>query len=97
MSAAVATAVLITPSAFHPIRCRQRDKAYLLQVANRFAIAGLAGLALAIAAAVLPASDFVFTNSVSRASTAILAALLAWLWFALPTVRRITDTAGEPG
>ena len=97
MSAAVATAPLITPSAFHRIRFRQRDKAYLLQVANRFAIAGLAGLAVAIAAAVLLVSDFVFTNSVSLASTAIVAALLAWLWFALPTVRRITDTAGEPG
>jgi hypothetical protein len=97
MSETVATALLVTPSAFHRICFRQRDKAYLLQVANRFAIAGLAGLAVAIAVAVVLVSDFVFTNSVSRASTAVVAALLAWLWFGLPTVRRITDTAGEPG
>ena len=38
MSVAVATALLITPSAFHRIRFRRRDKAYLLRVANRFAM-----------------------------------------------------------
>lgn len=96
MSAAVATALLITPSAFHRIRFRQRDKAYLLRVANWFAIAGLVGLAVAIAAAVLLVSDFLFSGWASRASTAVLAALLAWLWFAMPTVRRITDADDEP-
>jgi len=96
MSAAVATALLITPSAFHRIRFRQRDKAYLLRVANRFAIAGLVGLAVAIAAAVLLVSDFLFSSWASRASTAVLAALLAWLWFAMPTVRRIADAGNEP-
>jgi hypothetical protein len=91
MSAAVATAFLITPSAFHRIRFRQRDKAYLLRVANGFAIAGLAGLAVAIAAAVLLVSDFLFSGWVARVSTAVVAGLLALLWFAVPTVRRLAD------
>jgi hypothetical protein len=96
MSAAVATALLITPSAFHRIRFRQRDKAYLLRVANRCAIAGLAGLAVAIAAAVLLVSDFLFSNWVSRVSTAVVAGVFAWLWFVMPTVRRVSDTTDEP-
>jgi hypothetical protein len=96
MSAAVATALLITPSAFHRIRFRQRDKAYLLRVANRFAIAGFACLAVAIAASVFLVSDFLFSNWVSRVSTAVVAAVLAWGWFALPTLRRITDSVDEP-
>jgi hypothetical protein len=89
MSAAVATAFLITPSAFHRIRFRQRDKAYLLRVANGFAIAGLAGLAVAIAAAVLLVSDFLFTGWGARVATARAAGLLACLWCPGPTPRRL--------
>jgi hypothetical protein len=91
ISAAVATALLITPSAFHRIRFRRRDKAYLLRVANRFAIAGLACLAISIAAAVLLVSDFLFTGWVSRAFTAFVSVLIAWLWFAMPVRRRLSD------
>lgn len=91
MSAAIATALLITPSAFHRIRFRQRDKAYLLRVANRFAIAGFAGLAVAMAAAILLVSDFLFGPWVARVATAVVGGLLAWLWFAMPTVRRVAD------
>ncbi len=52
MTAAVATALLITPSAFRRLRLGQRDRAHPLRVANRFT---------------------------------------------MPTVHRITETAGEPG
>src|SRR4029079_17490593 len=38
---AVATALLIAPSAYHRLEWRQGDKGYLLVISNRLAIAGI--------------------------------------------------------
>src|SRR3954469_7754678 len=52
LCAAVATGLLIAPSAYHRLDWRQGDKEHLLVVSNRFAIAGTAFLALAISGSV---------------------------------------------
>src|SRR3954462_6148761 len=48
---AVATALLIAPSAYHRLEFRQNDKKHIVTVANRFAIAGFAVLAAAMTSA----------------------------------------------
>src|SRR5438874_7174410 len=53
MCAAAATAFLIAPSAHHRVLFRQRDKRYIVFLSNRFAIVGLAFLALAMTGVVL--------------------------------------------
>src|SRR5215212_3482288 len=58
--AAAATAFLIAPSAHHRIEFRLRDKHYIVPLANRFAIIGLAFLALAMTGVVLLVTDFIF-------------------------------------
>jgi hypothetical protein len=44
-----------------------------------------------MAAAILLVSDFLFGPWVARVATAVVGGLLAWLWFAMPTVRRVAD------
>jgi hypothetical protein len=39
---AIATILLIAPSAYHRLRWRQKDKEQMLQTANRLAISGMA-------------------------------------------------------
>src|SRR3954451_559653 len=53
MCAAAATAFLIAPSAHHRILFRMREKRHVVFLANRFAIVGLAFLALAMTGVVL--------------------------------------------
>src|SRR5215204_6001038 len=51
LAAAVATVLLIAPAAQHRILFRQKDKEKLLRRSNRYAIAGLVVLGLAICTA----------------------------------------------
>ena len=60
---AVATALLIAPSAHHRLEWRQGDKEHLLVVSNRLAIAGTAILALAISGTVFVVTDLLFNEA----------------------------------
>lgn len=91
IAAGASAAFLMTPSAFHRIRFRQGDKAFLLAMSNKLAILGLIGLAVSIVGAVLLVSDFLFTARASRIVTGLLAGLFVTLWFVLPVVRRVSD------
>src|SRR6185295_850982 len=53
ISAACSTICFIAPSAVHRLRFHQNDRAYVIESANKLAIAGLAFLALALVCAVL--------------------------------------------
>ena len=89
LSTALASILLIGPSARHRIQFRQGDKEYVVLSANRLAIAGLGCLAIAILGAILLVSDFLFGTGLAAAATAAVAAALAWCWFASPLGRRL--------
>jgi hypothetical protein len=92
LSTAIASMLLIAPTAYHRIRWRKYDKEKMLLTSNRLAIAGLVFLALGIGGAVFLITDFLFGGGFAGITTGILAAALAWLWFGLPLQRGI----GEP-
>lgn len=82
--AAIATALLLAPVAYHRLVFRRHRKEHLVRWANRMAIYGLVAVALAISGAVLLVVSFV-----EPGVTAVLVPLLAVcmfgvLWFAVP-------------
>jgi hypothetical protein len=87
--AAVATAFLIAPSAHHRIEFRLRDKRHIVFAANRYAIIGLAFLALAMTGVVLLVTDFIFGVVATVLATSLTLLLFALLWYILPLRRRM--------
>jgi hypothetical protein len=91
LSAAVATALLIAPSAYHRIDWRRGDKEHLLIVANRLVISGTVFLALAISGAVFVVTDILFEVTSAAVIAGVTAAFFGWFWYGLPLVRRLRD------
>src|SRR5215204_913302 len=93
LSTAVATALLIAPSAQHRVVWRARDKDALLRRANSLALAGTAFLALSITRAVWVVTDLIYAEAPTSVVTAAVAGLFAWAWFAAPLIRRARKTS----
>jgi hypothetical protein len=87
--AAAATAFLIAPSAHHRIEFRLRDKRHIVFQANRYAIIGLAFLALAMTGVVLLVTDLLFGIVATVLATSLNLLLFAMLWYILPFRRRM--------
>jgi hypothetical protein len=85
---AVATALLIAPSAYHRLEFRQGDKKHIVFVANRFAIAGFAFLAAAMSSAVLLVTDYLFSATTAAICTVGAAIVLYGFWYVAPLARR---------
>jgi hypothetical protein len=88
LSATVATALLIAPSAYHRIQWRQQDKEQMLETSNRLAIAGTVFLAIAMTCVVFVITDILYGSPIVGLVTAGTALLFAWLWYGLPLLRR---------
>jgi hypothetical protein len=86
---ALASALLIAPSARHRLRFRKDDKAYVVFTSNWLTIAGLAFLALGMVGAILLVSDFLFGTLTAAVSTIVVALALLWSWFVSPLMREI--------
>jgi hypothetical protein len=84
---AFSTACLIAPTATHRLRFHQRDRKYVIEVAHRLTIAGLAFLALAIVCAVALITDILFDGPARWIWPGLVAALIAVLWFIRPSLR----------
>ena len=90
--ATVASSILlIAPTARHRLRFRELDKRWVVETANRLAIAGLAFLGLAITGAILLISSFVYSDATAAVATAIVFATMLWLWFLAPLVREVRE------
>jgi hypothetical protein len=85
--AAVSTALLLGPVAYHRLVFRRHQKEHLVRAANRMAVLGLAAVGLAISAAVLLVSSFVATAVPTVLITVFIVCLFGGLWFALPLAR----------
>jgi Family of unknown function (DUF6328) len=86
--AAVATALLLGPVAYHRLVFRRRQKESLIRASSLMAILGLAAVGLAISTAVLLVSSFVTTAVPAGIITACVVVMFAGLWFAFPLARR---------
>ena len=89
---AVSTACFIAPTATHRLRFHKRDREYVIESANTLLIAGLAFLSLAIIGAVALITDFLFDGGARWIWPALIALIIAVLWFVRPLAR--TDSSG---
>jgi spore maturation protein SpmA len=89
LATTVSAVLLIAPTAYHRITFRKQQKAHLVLIANRAAIAGLGFLALAMTGVVLLVTDFLFSTLVTIVCTAFAGLLFATFWYGLPLWRRV--------
>jgi len=89
--AATATAAIfmIAPSSNHRISFRAQDKERLLFRANRFAIVGLALLAMAICGVVFFISSMVLGRETAPYAAGAAGVLIGLTWYLAPLVRKL--------
>lgn len=96
VAAVIASGLLIAPAAQHRVLFRKRNKEKLLKRSSRSAYAGLVLLALATVSGVLLVVDILFTRTQAWVTTALIAALLSWLWIVVPFWQRSRGDIDEP-
>jgi hypothetical protein len=84
---ALATALLIAPTAYHRVLFRRGYKPEILFFANRATMAGLAVLALAMAGAILLITHVIFSEAAAIVVGAVSLLVFAVLWYLLPRAR----------
>jgi hypothetical protein len=87
LATAVSTILLIAPSATHRLRFHQRDRTFIIESANKYLIAALVALAVAMILAITVVTDFLFDGWVVWAFPAALLALIVAIWFVRPLAR----------
>ncbi len=87
---AISAVLLISPSAYHRMTFRMQQKDDLLYLANKFAIAGIAALALAMTGAIMLITDVLFGSTATVVTSAAALVLFVVFWFALPLQRRVS-------
>ncbi len=92
---ALSAALLIAPSSYHRITFRLQQKRELIHLANRFTIAGLSFLALAMTGAIVLITDVLFGGVATVIVGIAAACTFATLWYGLPLRRRFTLTRSE--
>jgi archaellum biogenesis protein FlaJ (TadC family) len=88
LTAGLAIAFLVAPAAQHRILFRAQHKKELLKRGNVFAIVGMGMLSISISACVLLVVDYLFKIRVASATAAVIAVVVAALWFVQPLVYR---------
>jgi VIT1/CCC1 family predicted Fe2+/Mn2+ transporter len=88
LSSAIAAACFIAPTAYHRILFHHGDRPRIIRYGTRWVLAALAALAIAMSGAVLLVVDFLFSRTTAFVVTALVLALLAWMWFGLALTRR---------
>ncbi len=88
---ALSAALLISPSAYHRLTFRMQQKHHLVFLANRFTIAGLACLALAMTGAIVLITDVLFGTTATIVTGAAAISVFVLFWYALPLKRRLSS------
>ena len=84
---ALASALLMAPTAYHRILFRKGYKPQILFFANRSAVAGLATLALAMTGAIFLITHVIFGEGAAIAVSIPSGFVFALLWYLLPLAR----------
>jgi Family of unknown function (DUF6328) len=90
---ALSAILFIAPSSYHRVTFRLQQKRELIKLANRFTIAGLTFLALAMTGAIVLITDVLFGGIVTVIVGAGTVAAFVSLWYVLPLRRRLSLTA----
>lgn len=85
---AVASVLLIAPSAHHRMRFRRGAKEQMIKVANTSALVGLLTLALAIGCSMHVVADLVYGGGRALVVGPVVATAAAVAWFVLPLLYR---------
>jgi hypothetical protein len=88
LATAASTICLIAPSATHRLRFHQSDRAFIIESANRFLIAGLVFMGIAIVLAITMVTDFLYDHWIVWAAPSAIGLALAVVWFIRPLLRR---------
>jgi hypothetical protein len=95
--AAVATALLVGPVAYHRVVFRRHLKRHLVGAANVMAILGLATVGLTVSAAVLLVVSYVVHGAPAAIIGVFVVCLFAGLWFVYPLTRHWDSRPGPLG
>ena len=96
LSAATSAACFVASAALHRLLFRHGQRAYIIAVSNRLVIAGIIGLAVAMAAAITLVTAFIYSSTAAWIVAGGTVLALGSLWFALPLSRRIRREADGP-
>jgi hypothetical protein len=88
VAAGVAAILLIAPTAQHRVLFRCGDKEHVVKMANRYAIAGLTFVALAIVGAMTLLADVIYGGPFAIVVGASAAGAALWCWYLQPARRR---------
>ena len=88
LATAAATVCLIAPSATHRLRFHKSDRAYIVESANRYLIAGLGFLAVAIVLAMTLITDLLYDGAIVWIAPTVVGLVIFAVWFARPLLRR---------
>jgi hypothetical protein len=86
--AAIASALLMAPTAFHRLLFRDRDKEWLVLRSNTLAIVGMLFLAVSMSCALYLVVEVVNGGELAGAIAGVFGAVLVTLWYVVPLVRR---------
>ena len=86
--AALATAVLVGPVAYHRLVFRRGQKERLVRAASVMAVVGLAVVGLDVSAVILLVTSFVVGGVPAVMITVLVVCVFGVLWFAYPLARR---------
>jgi MFS family permease len=95
--AAVATALLVGPVAYHRLVFRRHLKRHLVGAANVMAILGLAAVALTVSAAVLLVVSYVAHGAPAVIIGVFVVCVFVGLWFVYPLTRHWDSQPEPPG
>jgi hypothetical protein len=87
-AAGAAAMLLIAPSSHHRVLFRCGDKEHIVRMSNRYAIAGLACVALAMVGALLLVAVVVFGSPIGAVVAAVAGGAALWCWYLQPLRRR---------
>jgi membrane-associated HD superfamily phosphohydrolase len=87
---AISAALLIAPSSYHRLTFHLQQKHELVFLANRFTIAGLTFLALAMTGAIVLITDVLFGGVMTVITGVGAITMFATLWYVLPLRHRFS-------
>jgi hypothetical protein len=87
-STAIATALLIAPSAIHRIDFRNQDKGSMILLFNKISIYGLVFTAISMVGALTFIADLLYGHYATIFTASVSIAMFSLLWFVLPLRRR---------
>lgn len=88
ITVALATVMLVAPTAGHRILFRRQQKEFIVTISNTLSLIGLLLLAIAMTGAIALISDFIFGVTTAVISAIVMALAFAGFWYVGPLRRR---------